>query len=454
MLRGLFCWLAALWFCTAGAQTTPVYQPTVHRILFVVDASGSMREKWGGKTKFETACELLYKFIDSVERKNPRVEFAVRALGHQFHRSQQNCTDTRLLVPFAKNNSQHIRDALSRITPQGMTPIAYSLEQAISDFPEDARGLHAIVLITDGQENCRGEPCRIAGAFAARRIALRPFVVGMNIGQKFAEKLSCIGKVYDTQNDTSFYQTIGIIIRQTLHVTTTQVLLLDEAGMPTVTNVPFTLYDHHSGKPIYNFVHSLNEKGIPDTLYLDPTGLYDLEVHTMPPVRKEAIELAVGKHNLIAVDVPLAQLTADCPLSNFQNQDARVVVRNESREIVQVQPFNVTENYLRGAYRAEITTTPAVVSDTTLRGFADNRIAVPFYGTLSFNVAAPMLVSILHQERLVWRAAVKPGVHQIKLQPGKYRMVYKPETSRQSAATRTETFTITESLTTTLTPKL
>ena len=66
------------------AQQSQVYKPSVNRILFVLDVSGSMKEKWGEKTKFETAKELLCKLIDSVEKKNPNVEFAVRAFGYQF----------------------------------------------------------------------------------------------------------------------------------------------------------------------------------------------------------------------------------------------------------------------------------------------------------------------------------------------------------------------------------
>ena len=64
-----------------------------------------MREDWNGKNKYTIAKQLLYKLIDSVERKNPNVEFAIRGFGFQSPNTQKNCKDSKLLVPFGKNNA-------------------------------------------------------------------------------------------------------------------------------------------------------------------------------------------------------------------------------------------------------------------------------------------------------------------------------------------------------------
>ena len=122
-------------------------------LVVVLDISGSMREDWNGKNKYTIAKQLLYKLIDSVERKNPNVEFAIRGFGFQSPNTQKNCKDSKLLVPFGKNNATKILDALEKISPQGMTPIAYSLQQAVNDFPADDKALNSIILITDGNEN-------------------------------------------------------------------------------------------------------------------------------------------------------------------------------------------------------------------------------------------------------------------------------------------------------------
>src|SRR5271156_3595773 len=102
-------------FFPCKAQQTQIYKPKVSRILFVLDCSGSMKQKWNENSKFELARELLFKLIDSVERKNPNVEFAVRALGFQFPNTQHQCKDSKLLVPFGKNNATKIAAAMSKI---------------------------------------------------------------------------------------------------------------------------------------------------------------------------------------------------------------------------------------------------------------------------------------------------------------------------------------------------
>lgn len=433
---------------TLMAQQSQVYKPTVSRVLFLLDVSGSMKEEWNGKRKYDVARELLYKLIDSVERKNPNVEFAVRAFGFQNPRADKNCRDSKLIVPFAKNNAANIRSALDRISPQGMTPIAYSLLQSPADFPADAKSLNSIVIITDGNENCEGNPCKSTRLLIDKKISVRPFIVGLDVGEKNAEQFKCIGTFLDTKTDTAFYNTVGVIIRQTLNTTTTQINLLDAEGLPSVTNIPFTLYDHASGKILYNFIHTLNEKGNPDTLFLDPVGVYDLELHTIPPIRKNEIELTQGKHNILALDVPVAALTFENMQANYNNNDAQILLRTEDGKTLNVQDLNATENYLSGKYKVEILTTPELRMDTSLLPYIENKIQVAQYGTLSIIAENNYLASVYSGTLMVSRIDIKQKSVNHKLQPGKYRLVYKSMDSYTSSSTRMRTFEILEGQTT------
>lgn len=432
-----------------SAQQTQVYKPTVSRILFIVDGSGSMKQKWEKKSKFETARELLFKLIDSVEKKNPNVEFGVRIFGYQFPRDQNNCKDTRLVIPFAKNNASKIYAEMERITPQGMSPIAYSIQQGAKDFPDDLHALNSIVLITDGEETCNGDPCAASKELVNKRISLKPFIVGLNVDAKSMDKFNCMGTFYNTKDDASFYNTVGVIIKQTLNTTTAQVNLLDQSGNPTVTNIPFTLYDHHTGKIEYNFVHTMNEKGNPDTLYLDPVGIYDLELHTTPSIRKEQIELTAGKHNIIALDVPAGDLNVECNTALTSN-DAQVVIREKKqpKTILNVQDFNAQNKYLAGDYKLEILTTPEINNDTTLFAFAENKFHTASFGTLSLIVTENLLASIYTERngllQMVDRFELNGKTDNRKLQPGEYRIVYKSKTNYRSESTKTQKFTIEE----------
>jgi Ca-activated chloride channel family protein len=434
-----------------GAQSTQVYKPNINRVLFVLDVSGSMKETWSQKTKYETAKELLYKLIDSVERKNPNVEFAIRAFGFQYSKAERNCKDSKLLVPFGKSNAEKIKLALERIGPQGMTPIAYSLAQAVNDFPVDTRSLNSIIIITDGNENCEGNPCAASQKLLDKRIALRPFIVGINGGENFVDKLKCIGTVLDTKDEPSLYNTVGVIIKQTLNTTTAQVNLLDANLNPGVTNIPFTLYDHASGKILYNFIHTLDEKGNPDTLYLDPVGIYDLELHTYPVIRKENIELVPGKHNIIALDVPAGDLKVECVAASIANNNAQVIVRTKGeggKSILNVQDLNEEEKYIAATYRLEVLTNPEIYIDTIIAPFGITQPVLPNYGTLSVMANDKLLASIYQQKnglfKMVDRFEIDNKTDNRKLQPGEYTLVYKSKAVYDSEKTKTQKFIIEE----------
>ncbi len=436
--------------CGVQAQQVPVYKPNVNRVLFVLDVSGSMKEKWDERVKYDIAKQLLYKLIDSVEKKNPNVEFAVRAFGYQYDKGQRNCKDSKLLVPFAKNNAENIKLALDRIKPQGMTPIAYSLQQAVNDFPGDAKSLNSIIIITDGNENCEGNPCQASQSLLDKRISLRPFIVGLNGGDEFVQKLKCIGEVLDTKDEPSLYNTVGVIIKQTLNTTTAQVNLLDAAGNPTLTNLPFTLYDHASGKMLYNFIHTINEKGNPDTLYLDPVGVYDLELHTYPPIKKTEIELVPAKHTIIAVDVPVGDVTVTCAGASLANNNAQVLMRPaaEPKTILNVQDLNETETYVATPFKLEILTTPVILLDTTVAAMVANQLAVPNYGTLSITSTDKYSAAVFRERNstleLVERFDITNRVDNHKYQPGEYMLVSKSKSSYDSETTKTQKFTVEE----------
>jgi Ca-activated chloride channel family protein len=432
------------------SQQTQVYKPNVNRILFVLDGSGSMKQQWSDKTKFEKAKELLSKIIDSVERKNPNVEFAVRVFGSQYPREQKNCKDSKLLIPFAKSNGDKINSVLKNIVPQGMSPVAYSIQLGAKDFPEDPKSLNSIVLITDGEENCEGDPCKISKDLIAKRITLKPFIVGLNVDSAKYEKFKCMGTFYDTKDETSFYNTVGVIIRQTLNTTTAQINLLDQDGNPTITNIEFTLYDHYSGRIEYNFVHAMNEKGNPDTLYLDPVGIYDLELHTYPPIKKENIELVPGKHNIIALDVPAGDLKIDCSNASITSNNAQVILRpkQDLKNIINVQDLNEEEKYLSGNYHLEILATPETFLDTTVFAFAQNKFSIPGYGTVSFMTENKLLASIYRIQNglmeMVERFEINTKTDNRKLQPGEYWIVYKSKSNYESESTKSQKFLIVE----------
>jgi len=440
-----------------SAQEVKAYKPTVSRILFLLDGSGSMKEKWGERSRFEIAKELLIKLVDSLEKKNSNVEFAVRVFGVQSPREQKNCKDSKLLLPFAKNNAAKLEMLLKTLSPQGMTPIAFSIAESAKDFPTDEKSLNSIILITDGDENCEGNPCAASKESSNKRIALKPFIIGLNVNEKGIEKFNCVGTFINTTSEASLQKTVGIIINQTLNNTTVQINLLDHQGNPTVTNVPFTLYDHYSSKVLYNFIHTQDTKGRADTLYLDPVGVYDLEVHTYPAVRKENIELTPGKHNIIALDIFAGELNATCSGASIANNGAQIVVREKRKKnsTLNVQDLNEQEKYLTNSYSLEILTTPPILIDSTILPSVNNLVAIPNYGMVSIVANDHFLASVYRETstglEMVEKFDLTAKGENRKLQPGSYLLVYKSNQNYSSESTQSLHFTVEESRTVTLT---
>lgn len=209
------------------------------------------------------AKDLVSQTIDSIQRNDSSVEIGLRVFGHQSPRALKDCKDSKLEVPIGKNTASSIVERLESITPQGHTPIAYSLFLAAGDFT--SQGINSIILITDGIENCDGDPCASTSALTDKRITLKPFIIGIGIDAAEKNMFDCVGTFYDATDSVQFKNAMDVVVSQALNSTTAQINLLDAFGQPTQTNVELTLYDAFSGAVRYHYVHSLNNKNEPDT---------------------------------------------------------------------------------------------------------------------------------------------------------------------------------------------
>ena len=235
---------------SAQYTTPPKFVPPDTRILFIFDASQSMMAFWESDRKITIARNTLISIIDSLENLD-NVQMALRVYGHQKPVPPQDCSDTRLEVPFGENNAGKIRQKLRYVIPKGTTPIAGSLELGAKDFPPDCDNCrNIIILITDGIEACDGDPCEVSHNLQKQGITLKPFVIGIGIDEGFKNTFDCIGNYYNAIEEEKFSEVMEVVISQALNATTAQVNLLDINGNPTETNVNMTFKDHFSGKII------------------------------------------------------------------------------------------------------------------------------------------------------------------------------------------------------------
>ena len=419
------------------------------RILIILDASGSMNAKWEDKTMFDIARNLLVNVIDSIEKLNPDVEFGLRVFGHQSPREENNCQDTRLELPFGPKSAPRIKKRLSEIKAQGHTPIAYSMLQCIGDFPNDGFAKNALILITDGLENCGGDPCSVSQQLIKNGITLKPFIIGMGLTSEVEKSaFDCVGNYYDATTEQGFQQALDIVVSQATHNTTTQINLIKQDGTPTETNLEMTFYDGARGVIRYNIVHNMMADGTPDTLRLSPMGTYDLVVHSIPKLEKKGIELVPGRHNIIGIDVHQGTLYTGIEKGYHNKTITCVVQQSGTNKTLYVQDMNASQKYLVGEYDLIFTSVPKkVFENVKLRQNQTTEITIPNPGTLYISSQKEGIGSIYEMVEGEYRRIYdfkSISVHKKSLEmlPGKYLFVFRPRVSYDEEDTMTEEFEI------------
>lgn len=420
----------------------------VTRILFLLDASGSMYAKLDTDNRINVAKKLLSKTIDSLANK-PNVEVALRVYGHTSPPGARNCKDTRLEVPFREKNHEEVKKRIQNITPKGTTLIAHSLLMAASDFPSTPNSRNVIILITDGIEECSGDPCAVSEALQSKGVILKPFIIGIGSTEDFKKAFDCVGRYYDANTEETFNNVLNVVISQALNNTTAQVNLLDVNGKATETNVNMSFYDQNSGMLLYNYVHTINERGAPDTILLDPVYKYRMVVHTIPQVVKENIEVTPGKHTIIGVDAPQGQLTVRVDgLTNYNNLQ---FIARKAREpkTLHVQEATTKEKYLVGKYDVEVLCLPRMLfKDVSVDQSTTTTIQLPQPGKLIVNFQVQDFYADIYQmvrNELVWvcKLPLDRRLHQYIIQPGDYKIIYRAKGATRSSNTFERGFKIT-----------
>jgi len=425
--------------------------PPLTRILFVLDGSQSMYGRWQSDIKMNIAQNLLSNLLDSLKAVE-NIQLALRVYGHQKTYPPQDCNDTRLVVPFANDNALRIKNQLRYIKPKGTTPIAFALEQSANDFPDCDNCRNIIILITDGLEECGGDPCAVSQDLQKKGIALKPFVIG--IGRDFREAFDCVGTYYDASSEEQFGKALDLVISQALNSTTAQVNLIDAYNKPSETNVNMTFYDHVSGQIKYNFIQTMNSKGLPDTLLIDPLVTYDVVVHTLPPARVDSIKITPGQHTIIPVNTPQGRLRLKMEGTTLSSRNLQAIVRREgSMETINVQQFGQTESYIIGDYSLEILCLPRIyIDDINIAQSSTTTVEIPVPGIAVIQKTA-LGYGSLYVERdneLIWvyNFRENPLQESLILQPGRYRVVFRAKYSSRAAFTIEKRFRITSGKTT------
>lgn len=420
------------------------------RILFIFDGSNSMNAQWGNSSKITIAKQLMIQTIDSLKMLE-NVELALRMYGHQTRivPGKQDCSDTKLEVPFAdaKENHIHIINKIRSLEPKGTTPIARSLEYSADDFPDCENCRNIIILLTDGIEACDEDPCAVAIALKEKKIKLKPFVIGLGLDTSYLSQFQCIGEFLSAEDKDSFKSVIKFVISQALNNTTLQVNLNNIRNLPEETNVTMSFYNDKNDKLLHTYMHTINRLQNPDTIALDPLYTYKLVVHTVPEVIVEGIKVIPGKHNIINANTPMGELNLKIQGSIDQYTGLNCLVKTtEESTIINVHKMNTIKQYLVGEYDIEILTLPRIKFDNVkINQSQITDITIPHYGTVELNKSiGPAALFLKKDGKNIWLYDFNKEmtIESLNIQPGKYVISFRNIRSKSTAHTIIKEFTI------------
>ncbi|MGD9780683.1 MAG: VWA domain-containing protein [Kiritimatiellia bacterium] len=155
--------------------------------MFVLDASGSMAGTAGAQTKMEAAKAVLAQVVPAVA---PEVKIGLAAYGH---RRPDDCSDIEILVPPGNEDRAAVMARIAAMQPKGMTPIAAAATQ-VAELLKGKDAETTIVLVSDGQETCGGDPCAVVKALKAAGVKFVLHVVGFDVTEADKAQLSCIAE--------------------------------------------------------------------------------------------------------------------------------------------------------------------------------------------------------------------------------------------------------------------
>jgi hypothetical protein len=198
---------AALGLCASAAAAQ-------NNVLFVFDGSGSMKKLVGNETRIVAAKRAMSQALGEMP-KDARLGLLMYG-----HRRAGDCSDIELVSPVGADDAAAINKRIQGVDAKGETPIAESLRQAARSFAALKGQNNTIILVTDGVEECKGDPCAAAREIKAAGLDLKAHVVGFALSDQQRKAVQCIpditgGKYFEARDAGGLNRALGEVRQQT-----------------------------------------------------------------------------------------------------------------------------------------------------------------------------------------------------------------------------------------------
>ena len=160
-------------------------------IMFILDVSGSMAAKLEGQRKIVLAKKAFNEMLDGLPADT---HAGLYVYGHYGNR---DCDAVEKKLPLGVIDKPRMRGEVDKLKAlHGATPLTKSLMAAVGflgDYKQP--GQKSIVLLSDGEENCGGDPVAFANK-AGKMLGdlVKIYVVGFDVGDKERAQLEGVAK--------------------------------------------------------------------------------------------------------------------------------------------------------------------------------------------------------------------------------------------------------------------
>jgi len=245
--------------------------------LILLDTTGSMGDLIGGRQKIDIAKEAVDSVLDRLPSGST---VGLRA----FSRCETNDVISELDDPLSISE---LKSEIGELFPRGLTPLAYTLEQARIEV-DSIPGSKTVILVSDGMETCSGNTTEAAEDLADARYPLSAYVIGFDVGGDLAARdqliriAEILGGTYLDARDAD------------------QLTL----ALSMATPLPYTVTDEE-GNEVY--VGRLGDAG-PGEL---AAGTYTIVIDSIPPIVLEDVEISGDGITRIVIGSSGGRVTAE-----------------------------------------------------------------------------------------------------------------------------------------------